>query len=297
MNRVLLAVLGGIILVAGVIASGAVYTVQQTEQALVLQFGDPLRVTKEPGLHFKVPLVQNVVYLEKRILPYDAASEEVIASDQKRLVVDAFARFRIVDPLLFYQSVNNEEDARSRLGSMLNASLRQVLGNEAFSSVLSGERITLMSRITELVNGEAKGLGIEVIDVRIKRADLPEANSQAIFRRMQTEREREAKEFRAQGAEIGQRIRSRADRERTVLLAEADKQSEILRGEGDATAVKIFADAFGRDVDFYTFYRSMAAYREALGADDTTMILSPDSEFFRYFGSLSPGGAKDKDGN
>ncbi|HIF08573.1 MAG TPA: protease modulator HflC [Sneathiellales bacterium] len=256
------------------------------QQVLLLQFGEPVGVVREPGLKFKIPFVQDVTYIDKRILDLDAPPEEVIASDQKRLVVDAFARFKITDPLKFYQTVGNEAVARSRMGSLINSNLRQVLGSEAFSTVLSGKRDALMKRIRDLVNEEAKDFGIFIVDVKIKRADLPQANSQAIYRRMQTERLREAAEFRAQGAETAQRIRSRADREKTVLIAEAQKQSEILRGEGDGKAVKIFADAFGKDKDFFAFYRSMQAYGKALGTDDTTMVLSPDSEFFRFFGSI-----------
>jgi len=289
MTRRTLIILAAVVAALGVLASGALFTVHQTQQALVLQLGEPKRAVRDPGLKAKIPFFQNVVNMDKRILAFDGPSEEVIASDQKRLVVNSFLRFRIVDPLKFYQSVGTETVARSRLGSILNSSVREVLGKEAFSTVLSGEREGLMEQITALVNDEVEAFGIKVIDVRIKRADLPEANSQAIFRRMQTEREREAKEFRAQGAEISQRIRSRADREKTVLLAEAQREAEILRGEGDARAVKIFADAFGRDIDFFSFYRSMLAYREALGADETSMVLSPDSEFFRYFGDLTGG--------
>jgi membrane protease subunit HflC len=291
MSRRTLVILAVAVAVLGVLASSALFTVHQTQQALVLQFGDPKRAITEPGLKVKIPFVQNVVLLDKRILAFDAPAEEVIASDQKRLVVDSFLRFRISDPLKFYQSVGNERVARSRLASILNSGVRKVLGQEAFSTVLSGERVELMNQINEAVNAEAVNFGITVVDVRIKRADLPEANSQAIFRRMQTEREREAKEFRAQGAEASQRIRSRADREKTVLLAEAERGAEILRGEGDAQAVKIFADAFGRDIDFYSFYRSMSAYREALGSDETSMVLSPDSEFFRFFGDMTGGAA------
>ena len=292
MNRRILVILAVVAAALGVLASSALFTVHQTEQALVLQFGNPKRVIQEPGLKFKIPFVQNVITLDKRILSFDAPAEEVIASDQKRLVVDSFLRFRITDPLKFYQSVGNETVARSRLASILNSGVRKVLGQETFSTVLSGERVELMRQIQETVNREAGEFGITVVDVRIKRADLPEANSQAIFRRMQTEREREAKEFRAQGAEVSQRIRSRADREKTVLLAEAERESEILRGQGDAKVVKIFADAFGRDIEFFSFYRSMLAYREALGADQTTMVLSPDSEFFRYFRDMAGDGRR-----
>lgn len=272
--------------VLGVIGFSSMYTVHQVQQVLLLQFGEPVGVIKEPGLKFKIPFIQDVNYIDNRILDLDAPPEEIIASDQKRLVVDAFARFKVVDPLLFYQTVGNEAIARSRMSALINSNIRQVLGSEAFSTVLSGERDALMRRIRDLVNEEAKDFGILIVDVKVKRADLPQANSQAIYRRMQTERLREAAEFRAQGAETAQRVRSRADREKTVLIAEAQKQSEILRGEGDGKAVKIFADAFGKDPDFYSFYRSMQAYGQALGSDDTTMVLSPDSEFFRYFGDI-----------
>lgn len=286
MRRGVLTVLGIVVLVIGILAFSTVFTVHQTEQALVLQFGDPKRVLTEPGLKFKVPFVENVVSFDRRILAFDAPVEEIIASDQKRLVVDAFARFRIVDPLLFYQTVGNEAVARSRLGAILNSSLRRVFGEVPLANVMTGERAELMVEISALVNQQALAFGMNVIDVRVKRADLPEANSQAIYERMRTEREREAREFRAQGAEIAQRIRSRADREKTVLLADADKQSQILRGEGDGERNRIFAEAFSQDPEFFAFYRSMQAYREALADDQTTMVLSPDSEFFRFFGDL-----------
>lgn len=275
-----------IAVILGIVGFSSVYSVHQVQQVLVLQFGEPVRVVREPGLKFKIPFIQDVTYIDNRILDLDAPPAEVIASDQKRLVVDAFARFKITDPLLFYQTVGNEGVARSRMGSLINSNIRQVLGSEAFSTVLSGERDALMQRISDSVNAEAKDFGIVIVDVKIKRADLPQANSQAIYRRMQTERSREAAEFRAQGAETAQRIRSRADREKTVLIADAQKQSEILRGEGDGKAVKIFADAFGKDAEFFAFYRSMQAYGLALGKDDTTLVLSPDSEFFRFFGNI-----------
>ena len=286
MNRRTFAILGIIVLIAGIIAFSALFTVHQTQQALVLQFGEPKRVVRDSGLHAKLPFIQNVVFLDKRMLSYDGSGEEVIASDRKRLVVDSFLRYRIDDPLRFYQTVGNEAVARQRLNALLTSSLRQVIGTVPLQSVLTGERAQLMSQIAQRVNAEAEDLGISIADVRIKRADLPEANNQAIYARMKTEREREAREFRAQGAEISQRIRSRADREKTVLLAEAQKQAQILRGEGDGNAIRIFAEAFGTDIDFFTFYRSMQAYRESLGGEDTTMVLSPDSDFFRYFGSM-----------
>ena len=286
MNRRSLWIVGVAILVVGIVAWDTLFTVHQTRQALVLQFGDPRRAITEPGLHFKLPFVQNVEYFDKRILPYDGEAEEIIALDQKRLVVDSFVRFRIDDPLKFFQSVGDENIARSRIGAMLNSSLRAVLGEVPLASVLTGERADLMNDIGERVNREAAALGVTVTDVRIKRADLPEANSQAIYARMKTEREREAREFRAQGAEEAQRVRSRADRERRVLLAEAQKLAQILRGEGDGERNRIFADAFGQDPEFFAFYRSMQAYGEALTQEDTTMVLSPDSDFFRFFNDI-----------
>jgi membrane protease subunit HflC len=273
--------LGVLVLLAG----SALFTVHQTQQALVLQFGNPKRIIREPGLHVKLPFIQNAIYIDRRVLDYDAVSEEVILGDQKRLVVDAFARYRITDPLLFYQTVGSEAVLRGRMNTILDASLRKVLGEVPLFTVLSEDRSALMNRIRDQANVEAKQFGIDVIDVRLKRADLPAENSQAIYRRMQTEREREAKELRAQGAEMAQRIRARADRERVVLLAEARKEAQITRGEGDATAVAIFSDAFGQDPEFFAFYRSMQAYRDALGDDNTSFVLSPDSEFFRFFDS------------
>lgn len=227
--------------------------------------------------------------MDKRILSLDVPSEEIIASDQRRLVVDSFARFRIVEPLKFYQSVNNEVLARARLGTVMNSSLRRVLANQDSIAIVSGERSATMQQIASFVNVEAAGFGIEIVDVRIKRADFPETISQAIFRRMQTEREREAKEIRAQGAELSERIRADADRQRTILLADSKRQSDVLRGEGDAERTKIFARAANQDPEFFAFYRSLQAYDQALDSSDTTMVLSPNMEFFRYF-SETPGG-------
>ena len=286
MSRLTMVIAGALVVLLGVIGLSSVFTVHQTQQALVLQFGDPRRVIKEAGLHFKWPFVENVEDLDRRILGFDALPEEIIALDQKRLVVDAFLRYRISNPLQFYKAVREQRVAEERLRTLLSSNLRRVLGSVPLENLLTGERAALMSEILVLVNEQASELGIEAIDVRIKRADLPDANNQAIYARMNSEREREAREFRAQGAEISQRIRSRADRERTVLLAEAVKQSEILRGEGDGLRNRIFADAFGADPEFFAFYRSMEAYKVALGSGDTTMVLSPDSEFFRYFGTL-----------
>jgi modulator of FtsH protease HflC len=288
MKRNFLIGIGAVAAVLVILAASALFTVHQTQQALVLQFGNPKRIVTEPGLHVKLPFIQNAVYIDRRVLDFDALSEEVILGDQKRLVVDAFARYRIVDPLRFYQSVGSEAVLRGRVNTILDASLRKVLGEVPLFTVLSADRSNLMNRIRDQANAEAKQFGIDIIDVRIKRADLPAENSQAIYRRMQTEREREAKELRAQGAELAQRIRSRADRERRVIIAEAQKEGEIIRGEGDGQAVRIFADAFGRDVDFFTFYRSMQAYRNAFGDDNTSFVLSPESEFFRFFDSSTP---------
>jgi membrane protease subunit HflC len=283
MNRNLLIGAGALAAVLLVLLMSALFTVHQTQQALVLQFGNPKRVITDPGLHVKLPFIQNAIYIDRRVLDFDAESQEVILGDQKRLVVDAFARYKIVDPLRFYQSVGSEELLRGRIDTILDASLRKVLGEVPLFTVLSADRAALMNSIRNQANTETTQFGIDIVDVRIKRADLPAENSQAIYRRMQTEREREAKELRAQGAELAQRIRSRADRERRVIIAEAEKEGEIIRGEGDAQAIRIFAEAFGQDVDFFTFYRSMQAYRDALGDDNTSFVLSPDSEFFRFF--------------
>ncbi len=275
-----------IIIAIGALAFFSIFFVKEINQAIVLQFGDPKRIITTPGLQFKIPFVQNVVFLDRRILSLDPAPEEVIASDQKRLIVDAFARFKIVDPLKFYISVGNERVARSRLATIINSRLRNVLGKQSLATLLSEDRAKQMALIQEGVNTEAQKFGIEIIDVRIKRADLPQANSEAIFRRMQTEREREAKEFRARGAEMAVTITSTADKEVTVILANADKQSEIMKGEGDGLRNKIFADAFGQDPDFFAFYRAMQAYETALIGGETSLIMSPDNDFFKFFGNI-----------
>jgi membrane protease subunit HflC len=273
-----------ILVVLGVIAYQSLFVVQEINQAIVLQFGDPKKLITKPGLQVKIPFIQNVVFLDRRILSLDPQPEEVIASDQKRLIVDAYARFKIVDPLKFYISVGDERVARSRLATIINSRLRSVLGTQSLSTLLSEDRTKQMAIIQEGVNTEAEGFGITIIDVRIKRADLPQANSEAIYKRMQTEREREAKEFRAKGAEMAVTITSTADKEVTVILANANKQSEIMKGEGDGKRNKIFADAFGKDPDFFSFYRAMQAYEKALIGGDTSLILSPDSDFFKFFG-------------
>ena len=275
-----------IIIVIGVVIFQSVFIVQEISQAIVLQFGDPKRIILKPGLNFKLPFIQNVVFLDKRILNLDTPPEEVIASDQKRLIVDAFARFQIVDPLKFYISVGNERVARSRLSTIINSRIRNVLGKQRLQTLLSEDRTKQMALIQDGVNKEAENFGIEIVDVRIKRADLPPANSEAIYRRMQTEREREAKEFRAKGAEMAITITSTADKEVTVILADAEKQSQIMKGEGDGKRNKIFADAFGQDPEFFAFYRAMQAYEKALIGGETSLILSPDSEFFKFFGNI-----------
>ena len=277
-----------IIIVLAATVFFSVFIVKEINQAIVLQFGDPKRIISKPGINFKIPFIQNVVFLDKRILNLDAPPEEVIASDQKRLIVDAFARFQIIDPLKFYISVGNERVARSRLSTIINSRIRSVLGTQRLQTLLSEDRTKQMALIQDGVNNEAEKFGIKIVDVRIKRADLPPANSEAIYRRMQTEREREAKEFRAKGAEMAITITSTADKEVTVILAEAEKESQIMKGEGDGMRNKIFAEAFGQDPEFFAFYRAMQAYEKALIGGETSLILSPDSEFFKFFGNIKP---------
>jgi membrane protease subunit HflC len=300
--------------IAAVAGYLSLFTVQQTQQALVLQFGNPIRVinapgglspAKEgaaeetggqqprgnllgsensgPGLYFKIPFIQNVEYFDKRILDIDTGSEEVIASDQKRLVVDAFARYKIVNPLLFFQAVRDEQTANSRLGAVIEASLRRVIGGASFVSVVRDKREALMRTIASQVNQEAEPFGVKVVDVRIKRVDLPEPNMQAIYRRMQTERQQQAAEIRAEGEGASRGIRADADRQVTVIKAEATGESERIRGDGDAERNRIYADAFNKDPDFFAFYRSMQAYEASLKSDGTRLLLSPDSQFFQYF--------------
>src|SRR5512139_3978169 len=278
---------GGIVAVlafaALIIGYSSLFTVYQTQQALVIRLGEPRPPVPDPGLHVKAPFIDSVVYIDRRILDLEAPPQEVIASDQKRLVVDAFARYRIKDPLRFYQTLGSVNGANSQLSILLNSALRRVLGEVTFTHVVRDQRADLMARIRELVDREATAFGIEVVDVRIRRADLPEQNSQAVYQRMQTERQREAAEFRAQGSQRSQEIRARADRDVTVLIADATSRAEQIRGEGDAERNRIFAEAFGRDADFFAFYRSMQALEAGLRHNDTRMLLRPDSEFFRYF--------------
>lgn len=283
-----LAAIGFAVAVLGVVGSASVFTVNEAQQALVLQFGEPRRVVREPGLKFKVPFIQEVRILDRRVLDLEPPVEQVILADQKRLDVDAFARYRIHDPLRFYQTAGTEAVAETRMNATVNSALRRVLGNVTVLAVLSDERTKIMSDIKNQVNAEAQRFGIEIVDVRIRRADMPQETSQSIFARMRSEREREASEARAQGQEQAQQIRARAERERTVIVAEAQRDAQILRGEGDNTALKLIAEVTSKDPEFYGFYRSLEAYRKALNKDDTTMVLSPNSEFFRYFGKPTP---------
>ena len=290
MNRLIaLAVIGLVLLFT---AMSALFTVHQTQQVLITQFGEPIRPISEPGLHWKLPFIQTVISFDRRLLDYDAPGQEVILGDQRRVVVDTFTRYRITDPLRFYQSVGATEGGiRLRLQPIVSSTLRNVLGSEQLLSVLSADRARIMGEIQRRVNDEARNFGIEVVDVRIRRADLPEENTQAILSRMQSERERVAREQRAEGAEQAQRIRAAAERDRTVLIAEAQASADILRGQGEQQAIRIFADAFQQDPEFFQFWRSMQAYREAFAEGDARLLLSPDSDFFRYFRSMPGNGA------
>lgn len=276
-----------IVVVILFIGGSSFFYVDQRVQALVLQFGEPVKLIKEPGLQFKIPLMQNVEYFDKRLILFDNTREEIISSDKKRLIVDTFARYIIIDPLKYYQTIRYESALRNRLGSILNDSLRQVLGRVPLADVISNKRKVLLEEVGLLVAAEAKDFGIKVEDVRIRRADLPPANSEAIFRRMQTERQQEAAQFRAEGNEEARKITSESERERTVLLANAERDGEILKGQGDAGKNKILGEAFSKDPEFFAFYRSMKAYSIALNNGDTTMVLSPDSTFFQFFNDIN----------
>jgi len=285
MNRNVATILAIILVVLGIIGYSSVFSVHETQQALVLQFGNPVKTVQDSGLNFKTPFVQDVQFMEKRILDFDAPPVEAVAADKKRIVVDAYARFRISDPLKFYQTVNNEVTARNRLAPIINSSLRNAIGRVKLEQMLTGERGALMHEIRGEVNDEALKLGIEIVDVRIKRADLPAANSQAVYDLMRAERKRIATEIRAEGAERSQKITADADRQRTILLANAEKSSQVTRGEGDALRNKVFADAYSKDPEFFAFYRTLQAYRTSMTSGDTTMVLSPTSDFFSYFGN------------
>jgi membrane protease subunit HflC len=276
-----------VLLVVVIVGFSALYTVRQTEQALVVRLGDPVRVVTEPGLNVKVPFIDSVISIDKRILDLENPAQEIIAFDQRRLVVDAFARYKIKNALRFYQSIGSIQAANIQLTTLLNAAMRRVLGEVTFIQIVRDEREGLMNKIRDQLDKEADGYGISVIDVRIRRADLPEANSQAVYQRMQTERQREAAEFRAQGGQKAQEIRSKADREATVIIADANSTAEQTRGTGDGERNRLFAEAYGKDPDFFAFYRSMTAYENGLKSNDTRFLLRPDSEFFRFFANPS----------
>lgn len=285
MKQFSLAIVGILLLVGAVTGLSAAYTVHQTEQALVLQFGNPVRVVREPGLHFKVPFIQNVQYYDRRTLALDPPSQEVPLRDQKRIIVDSYARYRIVDPLTFFKTVRTENGLVARFGAILNATVRDTLGSSDLQDLLTERRAQVMQTISTTVRERSSEFGIEVIDVRIGRTDLPPQTSQSVFNRMRSDRVAQAAKIRAEGEQIKARIQAEADRERTVILAEGRKTAEILSGEGDAQRNTILATAYNRDPEFFRFYRSLEAYRQSIG-EGTTMVLSPESEFFKYFNSL-----------
>lgn len=264
------------------IASGTFFQVDQRQRAIVFQFGEAVQVFDEPGLHMKVPIIQNVEYFDKRILTVYAEAKELTASDGKRVIVDAFAKFRITDPVTFYKTVNNYQGAKIRINRMLESSMRKVIGRIDLSTILSTERSSVMTDIRDDVNDEAKSFGLDVVDVRILRADLPKENSAAIYSRMQTEREKEAKQIRAEGHEEAARIRSRADKESKILLAEAYKQAQVTKGEGDASAAKIYNNVYAKDPEFYKFYKSLNTYREILSKENTSYVISPNSDLLQF---------------
>jgi membrane protease subunit HflC len=286
MNKLIIA--GGVVLVIlGVIASSSLFIVEQTQQAIVLFFGKPQKTIQDPGLYFKIPFGEEVVYYDKRVLDLDPPKERMILADQKRLDVDSYARYRIVDPLLFYQTTRRVTEVTGKLSPIINSSLRRVLGNETLVEILSGKRATIMVDIQKAVNDAVMRFGMEIVEVRVRRADYPDETRSNIENRMKSEREREAKEFRARGFEMAEGIRADAGKQKIVLLAEAQKKAETLRGEGDGLAIKIYADAFGQDPEFFAFYRSMQAYKKSMDSQDTTMVLSPNSDFFRFFGDMT----------
>lgn len=283
MSRRTLLIAGAALIVIIIVALNAFYTVNQTEQALVLQFGQPIQVMRTPGLHVKWPFMQNVVAFDKRLLDVDPPPEEVIGVDQKRIVVDTYTRYRIVNPLLFFQTVGTEDAARDRLAALVSSSLRQVIGTVTLSAILSTQRAAIMHKIRDEVKAAAKPFGINVVDTRLRRADLPTQNSEAIYARMNSERQQQAALYRAEGAQAAQTVRANADRERTVILADAQRDAQKVRGAGDAAAISIYAKAFGQDKKFFAFYRSMEAYRDALTGSKTAFVLTPQGSFFHFF--------------
>jgi modulator of FtsH protease HflC len=299
MNRRILAFAGGLLVIAGLLLMSALFIVSQTEQALLLQFGRPVRVIARPGLELKMPFVQNVVFFDKRLLDVEPAPEEVIAADQKRAIVDTYTRYRITNPLLFYQTVGNEDAVRARLTVMVSSSMRQVIGKVPLSALLSAQRAPIMQKIRDDVREAAKSFGIEVVDTRIRRVDLPPQNSEAIYARMNSERQQQAALYRAEGSQAAATVRANADRDVTVIVADAQRQAQELRGHGDASATAIYAKAYGQDEKFFAFYRSLQAYRDALAGKDTSFVLSPTGNFFRFFqgpgaGAATAGAAADR---
>jgi membrane protease subunit HflC len=293
MNKLL--IVGGVILfIVGVVASSSLFIVEQTQQAIVLFFGKPQKTIQDPGLYFKIPFGEEVVYYDKRVLDLDPPKERMILADQKRLDVDSYARYRIVDPLLFYQTTRLVTEVSGKMSPIINSSLRRVLGNETLLEILSGKRAEIMVDIQKAVNDAVMRFGMEIVEVRVRRADYPEETRSNIENRMKSEREREAKEFRARGFEMAEGIRADAGKQKIVLLAQAQKKAETLRGEGDGLAIKIYADAFGQDPEFFAFYRSMQAYKKSMDSQDTTMVLSPNSDFFRFFGDITGRGVAKK---
>jgi len=287
MSRRILIAVAVLLIAAGILMRGSLFIVDQTESALVLQLGQPRRQISEPGLWVKRPFIEDVVIYDKRVLDFEPPPEEVIVSDQKRVVVDSYSRYKITDPLLFYQTVGTEAGVRTRLASIVSGSLRRVLGNVTLSDILSAKRAAIMIQIRDEVGAQAKEFGVEVVDVRLRRADLPEENSQAIYARMVSERQQQASQYRGEGAEAAQTVRATAERDRTVILATAQRDAQRVRGDGDAQSIKIYADAYSQDKVFFAFYRSLQAYRNALNNKDTSFVLSPDSNFFRFFNGLS----------
>lgn len=277
-------VTAAIAVVGLIIVSMSAFTVHQTQQAIVFQFGDPKAVITEPGLHWKLPW-RSTRYVEGRVLNLDPAAEEIVDKDKNRLVVDVISRYRIENPLLFVQSFGTESVAEPRLAQIVIKAMRDTFAVETLNAVLSDQRDSIMKRIQAFANSAATRFGIRFVDLRVRRADLPQVNAEAIYQSMQTERERDARQLRAEGQEAAVTIRAQADRERVELIAKAQQRSQEIRGEGDGEAIRVYADAFGKDPDFFAFYRSMEAYRNALGGEGTTFVLSPDSDFFRFFGS------------
>lgn len=272
--------------IAMILFASTMFTVDQRQQVLITEFGKPVRVIKEPGINFKLPLVQDAIFFDKRIIDLGIQDQEVIASDQKRLIINAFAKYKITDPLKFYTTARTMQGLSNKIDGILDSSLRQVIGEVKLSELLTENRGDIMNKISETVSNQAQIFGIEIVDVRIMRADLPQENSDAIYARMQTEREKEAREIRANGAEIAQKIRAEADKERTIILANAKKESNLTRGNGEAKANRIYARSYNIDPEFADFYRSMQAYKTSLSSDNTKVVIAPNSEFFKYFGNV-----------